>query len=463
MQDIENATGGNTISGDRSTVFSNVRIDSREVKKEDLFVAIKGDSHDGHTFIDDVMRRGAGGVVIKSAKADIFKTMIEENPTVAWVTVKDTIRALGDLAAYLRRRSPVKVVAITGSNGKTTTRRMTQTVFTGSYDTLASKKSFNNEIGLPLTLLQLSSHHQWAVVELGMNHFGEIRRLSSICRPNIGIITNIAPCHLEGVGTIDGVVKAKGEILENIESGGTIVLNRDDPRLKKLGGQTKKSVLYFGESKKADIRAEEIRNIAGQLHFTLAMPGTKAPVILPSPGRFMVGNALAAAAAGYLAGIDMESIRMGLSNFKPVTKRLNVFSTKRGVTIIDDSYNANPGSMDAAISTLITLAGDQRRILVVGDMLELGSEAETLHYNVGLTAAKAGVSCLLVTGAQAHHVVRGARNGEMADKNIIRGDKEGLIEKLKSMLTAGDHVLIKGSRGSAMEEVVLPIKKWASG
>lgn len=461
MQDIENATGGTVIAGDPAAIYSDVRIDSRKVQKGDLFVAIKGDNHDGHTFIDDVVRQGAGGVIIESAKADTFKTIIKKNASANWVAVKDTVRALGDLAGYLRRRSPAKVVAITGSNGKTTTRSMIQTIFSESFNTLASKRSFNNEIGLPLTLLQLSPHHQWAVVELGMNHFGEIRRLSAISRPNVGIITNIAPCHLKGVGSIDGVVKAKAEILENIEAGGTVILNRDDPRLKKLGAQTRKPVLFFGESKKADVRAEKIKSVAGQLHFTLGLPGAKAPIIVPSPGRFMVSNALAAAAAGYLAGLDIESIRAGLLHFEPVTNRMNVFPTKRGVTIIDDSYNANPGSMAAAIHTLVSLAGDQRRILVVGDMLELGSEAETLHYEMGLVAAKAGVSILLATGTQVENVARGARAGDMADKNIVCSDKKGLIETLKKLLTTGDHVLVKGSRGSAMEEVVVPIKQWA--
>jgi UDP-N-acetylmuramoyl-tripeptide--D-alanyl-D-alanine ligase len=376
--------------------------------------------------------------------------------------VSDTTRALGDLAAYIRRHADIRVVAITGSNGKTTTRQMTAAIFSRRYQTLASQGNFNNEIGLPLTLFRLKSSHQWAVLELGMNHFNEIRRLSAICQPDMGIITNIAPCHLEGVGTIEGVVKAKSELLENIRSGGTIILNRDDPYLARLGTRSHVDVLFFGESEKADIRAHSIHETSDGIEFVLELPGGSTQVRLPAAGRFMVANALAASAAGYLAGISAEIIGAGLSQYRPIPGRLSIIETAQGMTIIDDTYNANPASMAAAVNTLITRAGKDRAILVVGDMRELGKESDRLHRQIGEMAGRVGIYRIYITGSHADDFAEGARLGGMAQDRITTGEKEAIIADLKDELRAGDWILVKGSRGAAMETVVAPIKAWAT-
>ena len=461
--DVLKATGGTLISGRESVVFDAVGIDSRTVLPGNLFVAIRGEHHNGHTFVPDVIRQGIRGVIIDQARTAELRENRWDDEGVTCVAVDDTIRALGDLAAYQRRRCEARVIGITGSNGKTTTRRLTAAIFGRCFETLSSPGNYNNEIGLPLTLLELRPDHQWIVLELGMNHFGEIRRLSRICRPDIGIITSIAPCHLEGVGSIDGVVKAKAEILENIPSGGTVILNRDDPYLVELGNKTDTNVLFFGESEAADIRAHSIRETGEEIRFILKLPDSEAAVRLPATGRFMVSNALAAAAAGHLAGLSDEEIQNGLFGFRPASGRMNVIPTERGMTLIDDTYNANPASMAAAINTLVTLAGNDRSILVVGDMLELGDETDRLHRQIGELAGRAGIVRLYATGPHAGFVAKGARAGGMDKNQVITGEKEVIITDLKKQLKTGDRMLVKGSRGSAMEEIVEPIKKWASG
>lgn len=462
VDDVLRATGGALLSGDESVVFDSVGIDSRSVRPGNLFVAIQGEHHDGHSFIHDVIRQGIRGVLIDRTRAVELGTNGGGEWGATCVAVEDTIHALGDLAAYQRDRSNARVIGITGSNGKTTTRRMTATIFDPCFKTLASRGNYNNEIGLPLTLLGLRPGDQWIVLEMGMNHFGEIRRLSGICRPDIGIITSIGSCHLEGVGSIEGVVQAKAEMLENISPGGTVILNRDDPYLTDLGSKTDMTVLFFGESEAADIRAHSVRESGQEVFFTLALPDSQASVTLPATGRFMVSNALAAAAAGYLAGLSVEEIRKGLLNFKPMSGRMNVISTNRGVTIIDDTYNANPASVAVAIDTLVTLAGENRSIFVVGDMLELGDETDRLHFHIGNLAGRAGIARLYATGPHAGHVAEGAREGGMDSSQIITGEKETIIAELKKELKAGDRMLVKGSRGSAMEEIGDPIKEWAS-
>jgi len=461
--DVLKATGGILVSGSESIVFDAVVIDSRTVLPGNLFVAIQGEHHDGHTFIPGVIRQGIRGVVIDQAKTSELWENRWDHEGVTCVAVDDTIRALGDLAAYQRRRSDARVIGITGSNGKTTTRRMIAAIFGRCFETLASRGNYNNEIGLPLTLLELRPDHQWIVLELGMNHFGEIRRLSRICRPDIGVITSIGPCHLEGVGTINGVVRAKAELLENIPSGGTVILNRDDPYLTELGNKVDTDVLFFGESDEADIRAHSIRETGKEIRFTLELPDSQTTVRLHATGRFMVSNALAASAAGHLAGLSGEEIQKGLLRFRPVSGRMNVLSTGQGMTIIDDTYNANPASMAAAINTLVTLAGNNRSILVVGDMLELGDETDRLHRQVGALAGRSGIVRLYATGPHARFVAEGARAGGMDKNQVITGEKEVIITDLKKQLKTGDRLLVKGSRGSAMEEIVEPIKEWASG
>jgi len=377
------------------------------------------------------------------------------------VAVPDTTAALGALAAFNRTRAGIRVAAVTGSNGKTTTRSMTAAVIGKRYQTLATAGNFNNEIGLPLTLLKLEADHEWAVLELGMNHAGEIRRLAGICRPDIGIITNIGPAHLKDLGSLEGVAAAKGELLDEMDAGATAILNADDPLCKRLGENRPFSVVRFGVTPGADIAAGDMKTSAEGISFILKFPGVEMPVHLGIPGRFMVMNALAAAAAGWVAGVSPEEIVHGVENFRPVTGRMGVIKTRKGVFLIDDTYNANPHSMRAAIDALATLRSGRRAIVVLGDMFELGATAEVLHRAVGEWAAESGVTRLYAVGDFASAYLDGALSKGMAVKDAFSGTKVQVIENLKRFLGPGDWVLFKGSRGMAMETILAEIRNWA--
>jgi UDP-N-acetylmuramoyl-tripeptide--D-alanyl-D-alanine ligase len=384
---------------------------------------------------------------------------IEEN--VVCIVVDDTIDALGLLAAYHRNRNNVSVVAITGSNGKTTTRQMTAAVVSQRFPTLSTRKNFNNNIGLPLTLLELRPDHRWAVVELGMNAPGEIAALAGICRPNIGVITNVAPAHLEGVGSIEGVMHAKGELLGKIDSDGTAVLNADDPLVLRLAQKSNREVLLFGVAAQADIRAEVIDASARDSRFDLVLPGDRERIILKIPGAFMLSNALAAAAVGVKIGLAPAEIKAGLENFVPAESRMNILTTQTGIHVIDDTYNANPGSMAAALAALKTLRRQQRAFFVTGDMRELGQHSEVLHRELGALCTRSGIDGLFVTGDFAAVVARGAREAGMDARAIVTGAKDELLYALRRTLKPGDWVLVKGSRAMAMEDVVWELKKWS--
>ena len=370
------------------------------------------------------------------------------------MAVKNTTKALGDLACFHRKRANASVVAITGSNGKTTTREMTAAVARQRFVTLSSQGNFNNEIGLPLTLLKLNHGHKWAVVELGMNAPGEIARLGEICMPDIGVITNIGPAHLEGVGSIEGVMRAKGELLDKIKPGGTAVLNSDDHRVMHLAGKTSSEIIFYGISGEATIRAEAIIEKDLCTSFRLALPEETIGIDLKIPGTFMVSNALAAAAVGYKLGLSAKEIKAGLEDFKPIGQRMNILHTSAGINLIDDTYNANLASMEAALKTLITLKKNNRGIFIVGDMFELGRHAEKMHKEIGVMASGFDVSMLYATGEFAEIVASGASGGGMKPKNIFTGSKKEIIDDLTGRLRTNDWVLVKGSRGMGMEEIV---------
>ena len=459
--DILEATGGSLAAGEKSQRFSGIFIDSRKMLGEGLFVAIIGEIHDGHRFVKDVIRQGVKGIVVNRDRLAGMPLPQGYESGIACVVVDSTTKALGDLAAYHRKRCSAGVVAITGSNGKTTTRAMTAGVLVQRFKTLSTTGNLNNEIGLPLTLFQLDPAHEWAVLELGMNHAGEIDRLAQICLPDIGIITNIGPAHLEGVGSIASVAAAKSELVARIKPAGTAVLNADDPHLRRLARKTDKKVCLFGLSADAAVRARSIAQRNLGISFTLELAGEQVSVDINSPGPFMVSNALAAAAAGHLLGLSATEIKTGLEQFRPVQGRMNILETKRGVRIIDDTYNANPDSMSAAIHTLRRLAGSDRCAVVAGDMRELGRQSETLHRFIGQTAAEHKLTRLYVTGTFAQAVASGALSAGMESGQIFTGTREQILADLMEWLVPRDWVLVKGSRAMAMEKIVQGLKAWA--
>ena len=450
--DILNATQGEVMAGDQKVRFSGVSIDSRQIAADDLFVAIKGEHHDGHAFIKDVFNKGVKGIIVQ--KNLFHQLQIETEKDVICIGVSDTVKALGDLAHFHLRQFDIPVVAITGSNGKTSTKEMTVCILGQKFNVLATAGNFNNEIGLPLTLFRLNEKHQMAVLELGMNHPGEIYRLGKICVPDMGVITNIGHSHLEGLGSIEAVKNAKGELLETLSSNGRAILNADDPNVMALGARTSAETITYGENAEALIRAESIRMDGATLNFRLLLPNDDIEINLKIPGKFMVANALAAAAVGYVSGVSGSEIKKGLEAFIPVKGRLNILRSPSGINIVDDTYNANPSSMKAAVSTLMELSPGKRKIACLGDMLELGDFSERLHDEIGEFIGRKELIRLFLTGDFAKNIAKGAKASGMNPQNIFIGAQEEILPELKTCLKADDWVLVKGSRSTHMEKIV---------
>lgn len=447
------ATSGERICGSEETVFAGLSIDSRAIGIEDLFLAIRGQNHDAHRFVGQVLDKGVRGFVVDRNRREAID-LIRSRPGTVCVAVDDTTRALGALGSFQKKESGVRLVAVTGSNGKTSTRAMTAAVLGQTFCTLSTRGNFNNEIGLPLTLLRLSSEHQWAVVEMGMSATGEITRLADLAKPDIGIVTNVAPAHLEGLGTIENVARAKAELLDALPAGGRAVLNIDDSRVAAMASHCRCPVITIGLTDDAAIQGRNIRIEQNRVAFDLCIDKHIVPVALNTAGRFMVHNALAAAGVGLAAGLDVSAIARGLSSFEPVHGRLAIRQSPRGFWVIDDSYNANPGSMTAAIETLVDLKGSGRGFLVAGDMRELGQETDDLHRNVGAAAVRMGIDGIYGFGEKAGLIIEEALHHGMAPASVLAGSKQDIVTALFDTVKTGDWLLVKGSRSMAMEEIV---------
>ncbi len=459
--DILVATAGEWICGNRNVQFSGIAIDSRRISLTEYFVAIRGEIHDAHRFCADVVQSGVNGILVDIHAIGSLPIAEWRQKGIACIGVRDTTRALGDLAAYHRRRFSASVVAITGSNGKTTTRSMTSDILCRRFNVLSTTGNFNNHIGLPLTLLNLKKEHEWAVLELGMNHSGEIDRLSEICQPNIGVITTIGTAHLENFTSTEGIFQAKAELFAHIHPGGQAILNMDDPRMMELSRRLSVPVIFFGLNPDARVRARQVVTRSSGTSFYLDLPEETVEIRLPAAGAFMATNALAAATVGFVLGFSGDEIKAALEKFKPVKGRMNVIETARQIHLVDDTYNANPVSMAAAIETLQRIKDGRRGILVVGDMLELGKESSEMHRKVGEIAATAGMAAVYATGRFASAVAQGAAGQGMDSGRIFVGDRQAICEHLKGSLRKGDWVLIKGSRAMGMEKIVRDITRWA--
>jgi UDP-N-acetylmuramoyl-tripeptide--D-alanyl-D-alanine ligase len=460
IKDILTACGGRYLYGSADQCFYGIGIDSRTIDPAALFVAIRGERHDAHSFIPQVVDRGVRGIVVEAQPRTPMQHGQWKAKGVACVAVADTTRALGGLAAFIRQKYHIPVVAVTGSNGKTTTRQMTAAVMAQRYKTLATQRNLNNEIGLPLTLFKLDRTYLAAVLELGINHFGEMDRLGAICKPTMGVITNVGPAHLEFLGNLEGVARAKGELLPHIDPKGYLILNKDDDRVAALAAHAVCRTVFFGISPNADIRAESIVESMDGIAFTLVLPDAQVPVQLKTFGRFMVSNALAAATAGRLAGVGVQQIRQGLESFSPESGRLQVIETAKGVKMIDDTYNANPASMAAALQALSALGQTGRCFAVLGDMLELGDQAGKLHHHIGTLAGKTGLFKLYAHGEYASQVVGGAIQSGMPEARILAAGKKEILADLIPLLRRDDRVLVKGSRAMKMETVARAISQW---
>lgn len=424
--------------------FSGVSIDTRTLKPGQLYWALRGEQFDGHDFIKNAFQAGAVGAVVSQDVAGDFTTL----------KVTNTRQALADLARFHRQQFPIPIIAVTGSCGKTTTRALLANVFSQAGNVLFSVSSFNNEIGVPLTVLQLKPEHQYAITEMGANHAGEIAFLTHIVHPDVAIITNAAQAHLEGFGDLEGVACAKGEIFQGLGPQGVAVINTDDAHAdfwRQLAGSRR--IVTFGVDHPADVSARHIQfNELGQPSFELIINGQTAPVQLQLMGGHNIHNALAAAAAGHALGLSLSAIQAGLSAATAEKRRLIEQRSPEGAVIIDDSYNANPLSVRAAIQLLAHRAGE--RILVIGDMRELGEDAPQYHQQVGLEAKNLGIEQLYCYGDLTRHAANA-----FGKKAYFFADRNALIQALKPHLREQVTVLIKGSNSMQMDRVVAALKE----
>jgi UDP-N-acetylmuramoyl-tripeptide--D-alanyl-D-alanine ligase len=452
-EDVAAAVGAESLAGRGGVPISGAATDTRTLKRGEMFFALRGERFDGHDFVAEAVRRGAAAVVCDMDRASEWSGNAEQ----AFIGVPDTLKALGDMASWWRRNHRAEVTALTGSSGKTSTKEMAAGVLELEGPTLKSQGNFNNLIGLPLTLLGLGEEHRYAVLEMGMNRPGEIGRLTEIADPRLGLITNVSRAHLEVLGDIRAVARAKGELLERMSPRGIAVLNGDDPLLMAEAPRFTGNVITFGFGPHNDFRAEGVRREGGVgTGFTLVSGGERTDIRLSVPGRQNVWNALAASALAVTCGASLENVVLGLGAFRGVPGRFSVTDLPGGGRLVDDTYNANPASLKTALESLEALAaGGGRIILCLGDMLELGREAVPAHLEAGRMAARTGVEYMLVMGEHAGHVIQGAAEaGFPRRRAILVADHSEMADRLLEVLGEGDHVLLKASRGMHFERVL---------
>jgi len=435
LDEVLEATGGELLAEGKEQRFLGISTDSRTLRPGELFVALVGENFDGHQFIKQAASSGSAGVIVALGSTEVF----------------------GDLASFWRAKHSIPMVAITGSNGKTTTKEMVAAILSRSWKVLKNHGTFNNLVGVPLTLLQLDRTYEAAVIEMGMNQPGEIERLTEIVQPSVGMITNIQPAHLEGLGDLASIQAAKGALFEGMAATGTIVVNRDDPRvLNEASSFPGRQVGFSSEGDPAEVWLERVVGMDGEgSRFLLRLPEETLEIHLPVLGLHHIKNAVAAAAVAWALSLPAVNIGAALADFHPVDKRMQVLSLPGHIRVINDTYNANPGSMAAALETLMQVKQQGRALAVLGDMLEMGEESASLHRQVGRIAAKQGVDHLLAMGKQASHLLAGAADAGMArDQLTEAGSHEEIAGRVRSFMAAGDWVLVKGSRGMRMEKVV---------
>lgn len=464
LQEIVRATLGLLVIGDpRMNVGEGVSTDSRTLKRGDIFFALKGEKFDGHRYLDDVLKKGASLCVLSQIPGDL---VISPSRLSALVKVRDTKRSLGDLAKFYRVKygEKIKRVAIAGSSGKTTVKDMIAQILGRSAPTVYSLGNFNNEIGCPISVLRLDPSHVYGVFEIGASARGEVQRLSEIVSPRVAVITNIGLEHTETFGTLENIAEGEMEILSAIEEGGTAVLPAEDAffDLMKKRLPEKVRVSSFGLTPKADVYAEDISTWPGPTQFTLVhktggVP-EKIPCKLPVPGRFNVLNAASASAAALALGIPGNVISEALSEFKPSPMRFEVISLRGDVTLVNDSYNANPGSARSSMEGFVESFSAKRLGLVLGDMLELGEISSREHENLGKFLAGFPFTSVFLFGAQSKFTLQGAKKALVDPKAVTHcPDKDALLGEIEKFLQPGTAVLFKASRGMRLEEIIKKI------
>ena len=438
LADIASAVGGRaTADGYIDAAFT----DSRNPVEGGLFIALEGDKFDGHEFIDKAVEDGAAAVMCRK----------HTDASVPVIYVDDTKSALIKLAAYYRSTFSIPVIGLTGSVGKTTTKEMIALVVSSAFKTIKTKGNLNNEIGMPLTLLSMEADTQCAVVEMGMNHAGEISLLTSAAKPTIGVITNIGVSHIENLGSRDNILKAKLEIIEGMKKDSPLILNGDNDKLRGIMSDRFRVIFYGIDDPVCKVRADNIREFDDHTQFTAVYSGERVCVDLPAIGRHNVYNALAAIAVGTQLGISLSDCAKALEKYVPAGMRQNIVK-KNGVTFIEDCYNASPDSVKASLSALNSVTA-KRRIAVLGDMLELGSYSSEAHSQCGEYCAQSGVDILLTLGEKSLFT---ADSASRAGVKLVRSFTDGgeLAEYLAKRLREGDAVVFKASHGVHLENVI---------
>lgn len=424
--------------------IQSVETDTRTLKKDALFVALKGDRFDGHHFIHEAEQKGAACILASqpvSTKLPVLQ-------------VQNTLEALTELATAYRKQFHFPIIGLTGSCGKTTTKTLIAKILEQSAPTLSTEGTLNNHIGVPVTMMRLRPDHRYAVIEMGANHGGEIAHLTHIVHPTTALITNVGPVHLEGFGSLEGVARGKGEIFQGLDESGIAIINADEPYAEFWRGlNSGRKILEFGLKNKADLTATDLAlNPDSTASFTLITPSGKISVQLKLTGEHQIMNALAAAACTYAQNISLAQIKAGLESLEEVNRRLCHYKTPQGSNVIDDSYNANPASTLAALNVLKKT--EARRIFVFADMLELGEHAQRYHEEMGQAAKEMGIEKLYAFGELSKFTVKAfGENGFHFD------NKQALIEALGKELDPGTTLLVKGSNGMKMWEVVKEITK----
>ena len=452
--DIQTAVKGQLLAGDELKVVSAVSLDSRRLNEGDLFLPLVGPNFDGHQFINEAMRAGACGFLTDRLGSDIKSALARANPA---LKVADTQQALSDLALLIRKRLTAKVVGITGSAGKTSTKDILASITGESLKTLASARNENNEIGVPLTITKAQHDTEVLLVEMGMRGLGQIASLAQVAGPDIGVITNIGQAHIGLLESVQKIAQAKSELIQALPETGHAVLNADDQWLSYLREKTKAEVVTFGLSGAADYSATEIDfDDMANPSWRLVTRGKLGPKLsLPLPGRHNIANALAAIAVADILGVDKEAISSGLKKVELTEMRLNIKRSSRGFTIIDDAYNANPLAVAEALETITRIKTRGKRLAVLGQMAELGQAATQAHKEVGRKVAELNIDKLAAVGDVAKAVAKSAIENGMPEKDVQWFEsKEAATEWLKSNLVPGDIVLIKGSRIAGLESVV---------
>lgn len=443
LQEIVRATDAQTNSAE-NIFFNGVTTDSRKITPGVLFVALKGENFNGEDFAQDALNKGAAAVLVSKTAPEISGVTLR---------VDDTLKAYRQIAGSWRERFQIPVVAITGSSGKTTTKDLTAAVLSGLGKVCKTTANFNNEIGVPLTLLEINETHRAAVVEIGMRGLGQIESLAHYVKPNIGIVINVNETHIEILGSVENIARAKSELVQAIPTGGAVILNADNSYTAAMKNLVADNVrlLTYGLDNAADLTAENI-SISGSLtSFTLNYGGEKYQIEIPIIGRHNVSNALAAIAAGLSVGLSVDEIRRGLSALVTTKMRFEVIR-RDGITLVNDAYNASPASMRAAIRTVAEVY-DSRKIAVLGDMLELGKIAPRVHREVGRELAEQGFDTLIAFGELGKYIASGAEYAGL--KNTYTVDThEAAAKKILEVVRQGDVILFKASHGMHLEKIL---------